>query len=512
VYRSPCRPACRWAKKTAYSDPELFLLLYTFIGKKENMPKRTALIWFRNDLRVHDHEALYGASSFDQVFPLYIFDPHWFGETSFGFPKTGAHRSRFLIESVQNLRDNLQKLDADLIVRSGDPASVIPTLVNEWNVDALFAYGEPASEEQAIEDAVTDQLSIDTRFFWGHSLFHLEDIPYEPDKVPKTYTNFRKQVEKKSEVRECFPNPKKIELPEGIDKGEIPAAADLGADEAASEERAVLPFKGGERAAAERLKHYFWDEDQLKSYKYTRNGLLGADYSSKFSPWLANGCLSPRKIYWEVKRYEKERKSNVSTYWMIFELIWRDYFRFAYLRHGTDYFKAGGMQQKQEKWSTDRALFDAWAHAETGIPFVDANMREINQSGFMSNRGRQNVASFLSQNLNLDWRMGAEYFESQLLDYDPYSNYGNWMYNSTVGHDSRNRYFNIVKQAQKYDENGEYVKHWLPELEGMSDQHIHEPWTLTEDQQEELSIKIGEDYPEPMIDLESSYEEIRDRR
>lgn len=130
----------------------------------------------------------------------------------------------------------------------------------------------------------------------------------------------------------------------------------------------------------------------------------------------------------------------------------------------------------------------------------------------MSNRGRQNVASFLSQNLNLDWRMGAEYFESLLLDYDPYSNYGNWMYNSTVGHDSRNRYFNIVKQAKKYDENGKYLKNWLPELEEISDQHIHEPWTLTEEEQSETGVVICEDYPEPMIDLEASYQEIRDRR
>jgi deoxyribodipyrimidine photo-lyase len=461
---------------------------------------------------VHDHEALFKASKFDRVIPIYCFDPRQFGETSFGFPKTGGHRCRFLIESVQNLRDNLQTLNANLVVRSGEPEAIIPELVEKYSVDTLFSYGEPAAEEQAIEDAVKKNLSIETNFFWGHSLFHLGDIPYEPEKVPKTFTNLRKQVEKKSAVRKCFPIPQKMQLPAEIDPGEIPAASDLGVEELQTDERSVLPFKGGENAAANRLNNYIWQQDQLKSYKYTRNGLLGADYSSKFSPWLAVGCLSPRKIYWEVKRYENERKSNVSTYWMIFELIWRDYFRFSYLRHGTHYFKAGGMQQKEVPWNTDRQLFKKWAHAQTGIPFIDANMRELNKSGFMSNRGRQNVASFLSQNLNLDWRMGAEYFESLLLDYDPYSNYGNWMYNSTVGHDSRNRYFNIVKQAKKYDENGEYVKHWLPELEEISDQHIHEPWTLTEEEQSETGVVICEDYPEPMIDLEASYQEIRDRR
>ena len=461
---------------------------------------------------MHDHEALFKASKFDRVIPIYCFDPRQFGETSFGFPKTGGHRCRFLIESVQNLRDNLQTLNANLVVRSGEPEAIIPELVEKYSVDTLFSYGEPAAEEQAIEDAVKKNLSIETNFFWGHSLFHLGDIPYEPEKVPKTFTNLRKQVEKKSAVRKCFPNPQNMQLPAEIDPGEIPTASDLGVEELQTDERSVLPFKGGENAAANRLNNYIWQQDQLKSYKYTRNGLLGADYSSKFSPWLAVGCLSPRKIYWEVKRYENERKSNVSTYWMIFELIWRDYFRFSYLRHGTDYFKAGGMQQKEVPWNTDRQLFKKWANARTGIPFIDANMRELNKSGFMSNRGRQNVASFLSQNLNLDWRMGAEYFESLLLDYDPYSNYGNWMYNSTVGHDSRNRYFNIVKQAKKYDKKGEYVKHWLPELDSVPEEKIQEPWKLTDEEQNALNIHIGEDYPAPMIDLEASYKAIRDRR
>lgn len=291
----------------------------------------------------------------------------------------------------------------------------------------------------------------------------------------------------------------------------MPSAKDLGAEAAEPDERAVLLFKGGEKAAAKRLEHYFWEGDRLKSYKFIRNGLLGADYSSKFSPWLANGCLSPRKIYWQVKQYEQERKKNVSTYWMVFELLWRDYFHFSYLRHGTDFFRSGGIQHRKRDWDTDRTVFNKWANAETGIPFIDANMRELNKTGSMSNRGRQNVASFLSQNLNLDWRMGAEYFESMLIDYDVYSNYGNWMYNSTVGHDSRNRYFNIIKQAQKYDSNGEYVKHWLPVLEVIPDQKIHEPHTLTEEEQQEAGIIIGKDYPEPMIDLEASYQQIRAR-
>jgi len=272
-----------------------------------------------------------------------------------------------------------------------------------------------------------------------------------------------------------------------------------------------LPFRGGEDAALERLQNYFWDQDLLQKYKFTRNGLLGADYSSKFSPWLANGSLSPREIYRQVKKYEDERKDNVSTYWMVFELIWRDFFRFSAIRYGDAMFKAGGIQHKERDWRHDRDDFERWAKAQTGIPFIDANMRELNQTGFMSNRGRQNVASFLAQNLNIDWRMGAEYFESQLIDYDVCSNYGNWMYNSTVGQDPRNRYFNILKQANKYDKKGEYVRHWLPELSNVSQEFIHEPHTMAVEQQKLAGVEIGSDYPEPMIDLEASYKEIRNR-
>ena len=142
---------------------------------------------------------------------------------------------------------------------------------------------------------------------------------------------------------------------------------------------------------------------------------------------------------------------------------------------------------------------------------MNANIRELNETGFMSNRGRQNVASFLAQNLNVDWRMGTEYFESMLLDYDPCSNYGNWAYNATVGHDPRNRYFNMLLQAEKYDKKGEYVRHWIPKLKFVSNEFIHRPHTIPLEQQKLYELEIGIDYPKPMIDLEQSYEEIKAR-
>jgi deoxyribodipyrimidine photo-lyase len=136
-------------------------------------------------------------------------------------------------------------------------------------------------------------------------------------------------------------------------------------------------------------------------------------------------------------------------------------------------------------------------------------VRELNETGYMSNRGRQNVASFLANNLRIDWRKGAAYFETRLVDYDPASNYGNWAYNSQVGNDSRDSYFDVVGQAKRYDENAEYVKTWCPELSDLPADYAHEPWKLNEGLQEAYGVVLGEDYPEPMIDLEASYEKLR---
>lgn len=472
---------------------------------------KRSLIWFRNDLRVHDNEALVKAAQADEIIAVYCFDPRQFSTTSFGFQKTGVFRAKFLIESIQNLKEQLQKLGADLVVRFGKPEDIIPALMEDHKIELAFTHKEITKEEIDVEDAIKSKLQDKLSFVWGSTLFHINDIPYSKESIPDIFTSYRKKLEKESSVRKEYPIPSSLKLVPGVDAGSIPALPELGLLEKPSDERGVLSFMGGEHEALARLKDYFWKQDLIVDYKYSRNGLIGADYSSKFSPWLANGCLSPRRIYWELKKYESQRTKNVSTYWMIFELIWRDYFRFSAWKYGDKIFWPSGIQPKKRSWSSDRDVFDRWANGNTGIPFIDANMKELNTTGFMSNRGRQNVASFLAQNLNIDWRMGAEYFESLLLDYDPCSNYGNWAYNTTVGNDPRNRYFNIVGQAKKYDKKGEFIKRWLPQLEPLPKEFMHEPYNMNPDQQKLYSLELGLDYPEPMINLEESYEEIKAR-
>lgn len=478
------------------------------------MKNQNILVWFRNDLRSHDCETLYRASEAlkntgAQVFPVYCFDIRHFGETSFGFAKTGAFRAKFLIESVANLRENLRSLNSNLIIRIGHPEDILPKLAQQLEVGSVYYHAEITTEEKAVETnlgAALKEKNITYKIFWGNTLLHRDNLPFAIAKLPELFTHFRKQVEADFIVREVFPTPDSLNsLTDQLDVGELPTLESFGLIEPVLCDRAVLQFKGGETEALKRLDHYFWQSDRLQVYKQTRNGMLKPDDSSKFSPWLALGCLSPRYIYTQVKQYESDRLANDSTYWLIFELLWRDYFRFVAAKHGDRLFYRSGLRNMDIPWKQDWKRFELWQKGKTGFPLVDANMRELAATGYMSNRGRQNVASFLTKNLGIDWRMGAEWFESLLIDYDPCSNWGNWNYTAGVGNDARGfRFFNINKQSQDYDPQGEYVKHWLPELATLPVNKIHQPWQLLPVEQKRFNIRLGVDYPNPVVDLFAS--------
>lgn len=462
------------------------------------MEQRPVIVWFRQDLRIHDNEALTKAiTSGQSVVPVYVFDERVFkGTTRFGFRKTGQHRAKFLLDSIENLRSKLQDLGADLIIRSGSPEEEIFNLVKEIQASSVYCNRERTEEEVKVQDILEKNLwtlGIEIQYFRGKMLFHTADLPFPVSQTPDIFTHFRKEVEKYVPVRQPLPPPSNIPYCfEGIDSGTIPTLEELGWKEASSADQFEISFKGGEDEALARLKYYLWDTDLIKQYKETRNGLLGMDYSSKLSPYLAAGCLSPKLIYQEVKKYEQNKGANKSTYWLIFELFWRDFFRFIGKKYGNEIFKISGTAgQRNVSKKVDWEIFDKWAKGQTGVPFIDANMRELNQTGFMSNRGRQNVASFLVKDLKLNWLLGAEYFESLLIDYDPCSNYGNWNYVAGVGSDPReNRYFNIMTQARRYDPDGDFIRYWLPELKELSETSIFAPQKGT-----------VADYPAPLVDF-----------
>eukprot|EP00741_Cyanophora_paradoxa_P017607 tig00021012_g17007.t1 len=443
---------------------------------------RVAIVWFRgDDLRVTDHAALQQAihdasdgAGAGHVVPLYCIDPRAFEPGPLnGLARTGPHRARFLLECLRDLRDRLRSLGSDLIVRSGRPEDEVPRLAEELRERmgpeggcrvTVHCHKVVGTEEAAVESAVGAALRAaghELKPQWGPStLYHVHDLPFAIGQLPDVYTEFRKIVEKECEPRRPRAAPRALPplprplLAASAAAGSIPdGVSAFGYQDSAAEfdPRAPLALRGGETAALERLDHYLFGSDAVATYKETRNGMLGPDYSTKFSPWLAFGCVSPRTIHTEIRRYESERVANDSTYWVLFELIWRDFFKFAGMRHGKRLFTKSGMRRARKgrrSREDDDEVFELWCRGLTGYPLVDANMRELNATGFMSNRGRQNVASFLVKDLHVDWRRGAEYFERQLIDYDPCSNWGNWQYVAGVGNDPReDRYFNVVKQV-----------------------------------------------------------------
>ncbi|WP_162128352.1 DASH family cryptochrome [Flavobacterium phycosphaerae] len=427
---------------------------------------KRAVIWFKTDLRLHDNETLVKAiAQSDEVVPVYCFDEAQFKETVYGFQKTGSFRAQFLVESVADLDKNLRALGSGLIVVKGKPEVEIPKIVQQYKAFKVFAKREVAHEEKQTDALVQDELfklKCEFETYSTSTLYHAEDLPFSIKDIPDVFTNFRKKTEKDAAIRNVFEKPLAIKSPE-IPERSLPTLEDLGLQKSKIDSRAVLRFKGGETEALLRMNHYFFETKSIYKYKEMRNGLIGADYSSKFSAWLALGCLSPREIYFELKKYEAKYEANESTYWLVFELLWRDYFRFMMKKYHAKFFQLAGIQNKGiEVNKHNQSQLQDWIEGNTGVDFVDANMLELKLTGFMSNRGRQNVASYFCNDLKLDWRYGAAYFEQQLIDYDVCSNWGNWAYLAGVGNDPRgNRYFNIEKQAQDYDKNAAYRKLWL---------------------------------------------------
>ena len=424
----------------------------------------TGLVWYRNDLRISDNEALAAAcANHDKVIAIYCFDPRHYSKSEFGFIKTGKFRAKFLIETIEELQKNLDSLNIPLLIFNEKPEFIIPDLISEYWIEAIYFQKEWTSEEKEVEENLRNNSgTISFNSYYQQFLYHPEDIPFKDfDDIPKVFTHFRKSCEKNSEIRETIETPAPLQKAKSIKSNSVLSLEDLGLENFEMDPRTAFPFKGGEDQAKKRLQEYFWETNNLSEYKETINGLIGPDYSSKFSAWLANGSISPKQIYHEVKKYEKEITSNQSTYWLIFELIWRDFFKYVSLKHGSKIFKLEGILDRSLEWNNDNKKLENWIGGETKYDFVNANMKEIANTGFMSNRGRQNVNSFWAKELKQDWRIGAAYFESLLVDYDVHSNWGNWMYNSGVGNDPRDRKINIQSQADRYDPNNEYQDLWL---------------------------------------------------
>ncbi len=423
------------------------------------------IYWFRNDLRLHDQPIFKELENRKDILllPIFCFDERWFVKHKLGFPKTGSIRAKFLIESVNNLKNNLRQIGSDLLITSGKTEERIYEIHSKFNADEIYAEKEYTSEEIFVEDELKKRLNIPVYFHESKTLLRTNQLPFSISNLPDIFTNFRKKVEPLLYVVESFDTPEKLPpFPDEFRNNKTYSLKDFSLDEPITDQSAVMNFIGGETDGLNRLNKFIWQEKSILHYKETRNQLIGENYSSKFSPWLANGSLSARKIFSDIKKFEKEVEANESTYWLVFELLWRDYFRFVTKKYGNKIFLKGGIKNKINDYKNDIELFERWRNGKTDNDFVNANMIELLKTGFMSNRGRQNVASYLCKDLKIDWRWGAGWFESQLIDYDVASNWCNWMYIAGVGNDPREaRYFNVNKQAEMYDKDKSYRKLWF---------------------------------------------------
>ncbi|PWN48921.1 cryptochrome [Violaceomyces palustris] len=545
------------------------------------------------DLSNVTKEALLGSSS-DYLLPVFVFDeremelsglPNYERKgpeartREFGFWKTGSFRTRFISESVYDLRSRLRESGSDLLIRFGFPEEVIYNLVEAIQsagdtVEGVWMQKEMTYPETEVESQIQARLQgkgVPIHFVHGKTLIHPNDLPFAPNETPDVFTPFRKRVEALGPkmVRPPLTCPDKFKpfpsnlpkipdyaldvtyevdvdgfaprAPETKDQqqgqlsfhdilrylltplngSQLPRTLESNALLQQRHPASAFPLRGGETSALDRLDWYFvrgksadssrWgkaDPPPVARYKQTRNNLLGHAYSTKMSPFLAYGSISPRQIWEALDAHEEKFGEDQNTYWVRFELLWRDYFFFVAEKFGNLLYELGGFELVTDPRQAAKKVEDGWwkkwdplrdgpenemtrlLEGRTGIPFIDANILELRESGFMSNRGRQNIASFLSKDLGYDWRIGAEFFQSHLIDYDPTSNYGNWQYVAGVGNDPRaSRQFNTIKQAKDYDSHGEYVKMWIPALRNLHPDYVHTPWLLDEEERRRYGLK-----------------------
>jgi len=450
------------------------------------------LLWYRRDLRVADHPALtLAAREFDRVIPVFVFD-----DTLLHGRFASAPRTRFMLGCLHALDTALRDCASGLVIRHGAPEDELVTLAAETNAKTVLWTSDVAPYARARDRRVTAALSdagVRARPCGGA---YVVDVSKPRSNAGKPFTVFspfhRRWLD--LERRTIHRPPAELPaLPSALRKGRLPSLDALGLDGPKLDEPFCEP---GEPAARRALVR--WLDGGVKRYADTHDLVADVHGTSGLSPYLRWGCISAA----ECEQRAARRDGTGPSAW-IRQLCWRDFYAHVMLTHPDNARVEFQPRYRELEWVDDADALAAWRAGTTGYPLVDAGMRQLARTGWMHNRARLVVGSFLTKDLHLDWRLGEAHFEALLLDGEPAQNNGNWQWVSSVGVDPApyfRRIFNPMLQQRKFDPGGDYVRRWVPELRDVPLARLVEPWTMTASEQEAAGCVIGRDYPAPIVE------------
>ena len=447
----------------------------------------TALLWYRRDLRVTDHPALVrAAADFERVVPVFVLDDR-LRRGRFA----SAPREAFMLGCLRALDRGLRERGSGLVVRDGPPERELVVLAGDVGAQAVLWTSDVSPYARARDTRVTEALREAGVRAMPQGGNYVVDVsrPRTGGGTPfSVFSPFHRQW-RKVERRTVHRAPAElVPLPSGLRKGRLPGAPTGG-------ELPEPHCEPGEPAARTALAA--WLGGPIDHYADRQDGIARKG-TSGLSPYLRWGCLSPAEC-----EARAARRGGAGAVAWIRQLCWRDFYAHVLLANPDNARLEYQPRYRELDWEDDGDAFDAWREGRTGYPLVDAGMRQLARTGWMHNRARLVVGSFLTKDLHLDWRLGERHFEALLLDGEPAQNNGNWQWISSVGVDPApyfRRIFNPVLQQRKFDPDGTYVRRWLPELRDVPDERLAEPWTMSDEEQAAAGCIIGRDYPAPIVD------------
>ena len=445
----------------------------------------TAIVWYRRDLRVHDHPALRSAlDRHEFVVPVFCLDDGLLH----GRHRSGP-RTQFLLDCLRDLDGSLSERGGGLVIRHGPPERELATLATEIGADELHVSADVSPFARRRGRHVSAALGADLHTHPGVSV--VDDVGGLRTQKGTPYTVFSPfhRAWEGEPRRDLLDAPSALPpLPPGLAKGRIPSLGALGL-----EQELLAPPRGGEAEGRRRLEAFLAHD--AADYAANRDG-LATDRSSRLSPYLHFGCVSPREAEARLRRGEGPDAFRR-------QLGWRDFHHHVLLHFPRNSRSEFQERYRRIKWSHATRRFEAWCEGRTGYPLVDAGMRQLRREGWMHNRARLVVGSFLTKDLGIDWRWGERFFMRLLVDGDEANNNGNWQWIASVGTDPQpafRRIYNPARQMEAHDPHGLYVRRYVPELVEVPDEYLREPWTMPANEQVQAGCVIGRDYPEPIVD------------